>query len=338
MLPKKPSVTIKDIAKRTGYSANTVSHALRDKDDISEATKKKIREIAREMGYVNNALAASLRLGYTNTIAVILGDVSNPHFSIMMKEIEMHARGFGYSSFLLNTNEDEALESAAIKTALQKNVDGIIICPTQKSDRNLEFLRTLNLPFVLIGRRNPIDRYVACNDELGGYLATKALLDAGHRRILLLHAPTYISSSKERLEGYRRAYKEAGIQVPEGLIREVEVTSQDIEDVLSQLDRDGENYTAIFAFSDMLAWNAWSCLLRRGKSVPQDCSLVGFDNIQSRMRFPFDLTSISSHKGKMSVEAVNVLLRQIRGGEDGAGQVVIDTTLAQGCTVAPPQL
>ncbi|MCI9142884.1 MAG: LacI family transcriptional regulator [Lachnospiraceae bacterium] len=333
---KKKAVTIKDIAERTGFSANTVSRALRNKEDISIETREKIHEIAKQMGYVNNTLAASLRLGYTNTIAVILGDVSNPHFAIMMKEIEIHARGHGYASFLLNTNEDEELEFAAIKAALEKNVDGIIICPTQKSEKNLEFLRKSGVPFVLIGRRHPDYNNVVCNDEQGGYLATKALLEAGHERILLLLGPTYISSARERLEGYRRAYREAGIPVFEQLIREVEVTSQNVQDVLTQLEKEGETYTAIFAFSDMLAWSAWNCLSRQGKSVPKDCSLVGFDNIQSRMSLPFALTSIKSYKGRMSTETVELLVRQIRGNEE-TEQMVIDTALAEGETITAPR-
>ena len=95
MAQKKPTVTLKDIAQQTGYSINTVSRALRDKADIADATRQKIKKVAAEMGHVNNMLAASLRLGYTNTVAVILGDISNPHFAIMMKEIEVHAREYG---------------------------------------------------------------------------------------------------------------------------------------------------------------------------------------------------------------------------------------------------
>lgn len=335
MSSKKAAVTLKDIAKETGYSVNTVSRALRDKDDIALKTREKIKETAERMGHVSNTLAASLRLGYTNTLAVILGDISNPHFAIMTKEIETHARAYGYTSILLNTNEEEELEFAAIQTALNKNVDGIIICPTQKSEKNLAWLKASGVPFVLIGRREENQSYVVCNDELGGYQATKALLEAGHRRILLLHGAIYISSARERVAGYRRAYREASIPVNEALIREVPVTSQGVEETLNRLKEEGEAYTAIFAFSDMLAWEAWCCLLKSGKSVPGDCSLVGFDHIQSRLSLPFHLTSVSSHKGRMSTEAVEMLIRQIRG-ESEMEQIVIDTKLAEGETVAAP--
>lgn len=192
MKKRRPAVTLKDIAAKTGYSVNTVSRALRDKDDIAVETREMIQRTAREMGHVSNTLAASLRLGYTNTMAVILGDISNPHFSIMMKEIEGYAWKAGYTSILFNTNENEELELAAIQSALNKNVDGIIICPAQKTPDNLIYLKESGVPFVLIGRRDEAYSYVVCNDELGGFQATKELLAAGHRDILLLHgALTY---------------------------------------------------------------------------------------------------------------------------------------------------
>ncbi|WP_300801134.1 LacI family DNA-binding transcriptional regulator [uncultured Acetatifactor sp.] len=332
MAQKKPTVTLKDIAQQTGYSINTVSRALRDKADIADATRQKIKKVAAEMGHVNNMLAASLRLGYTNTVAVILGDISNPHFAIMMKEIEVHAREYGYNSILYNTNEDEELELEAIRSALNKNVDGIIICPAQKTQENLKYLESTGVPFVLIGRRDEAYSYVVCNDEMGGFLATAALISAGHRDILLLHGAMYISSARERLAGYRRAYAQSGLEVPEGLIREVPVTANGCSAVLEQLKEEGMTFSAIFAFSDMLAWEAWSCLMRREIRVPQDCSLIGFDHIQSRLNLPFSLTSVSSYKGRMSTAAVDLLVRRMHGSSEKE-QLVIDTALAVGQTV-----
>lgn len=332
MKKKRATVTLKDIAEKTGYSINTVSRALRDKDDIAIETRMMIQKLALDMGHVSNTLAASLRLGYTNTIAVILGDISNPHFSIMMKEIGGHAWEEGYTSILFSTNEDEELELAAIQSALNKNVDGIIICPAQKTPDNLNYLKESGIPFVLIGRRDEAYSYVVCNDELGGFQATRELLMAGHRNILLLHGAAYISSARERLDGYYRAFCEMGIPVNERLIRQVPIVSDGCEAVLAELEREGQEYTAIFAFSDMLAWEAWCCLSSRGKLVPKDCSIIGFDHIESRLKLPLALTSVSSYKGRMSVEAVDILAAQIQGQVE-CRQVVIDTGIAVGDTV-----
>lgn len=132
---KRQQIGLKDIADRTGYSINTVSHALRGIEDIGEETRHFILKTAKELGYVPNSIAKSMRLGYTKTIAVIIGDISNPHFAIITKEIETTANRLGYSVFLLNTNEDETQEENAIRSAIAHGIDGIIICLCRKPRR-----------------------------------------------------------------------------------------------------------------------------------------------------------------------------------------------------------
>lgn len=337
------NVTLKDIAIETGFSVNTVSRVLRNKGEISEATRETILQIAEEMGHVHNMRASSLRSGVTFTIAVILGDVSNPHFAIMMSEIEKHAREKGYTTFLLNTEEEEGLELAAIQTALKQSVDGIILCPVQRSSKNVEYLQKAGVPFVLIGRHfeDVETDYVVCNDEQGGYLATKRLLDAGHRDILLLNGPGYVSSAAERKAGYLRAHQEAGILPRRKLMKEVPVTTSGMPTLMDGLMEKKVPFTAIFAFSDIIAWNVWNDLQNRGLSVPADVSLIGFDYISSRLILPIQLTSISSHKHRMSTTAAEILLRHIQSqkskGPREKEQVVVNTTLVEGKSVARPR-
>jgi LacI family transcriptional regulator len=333
-------VTLKDIARLTGYSVNTISRALRDKADISPETRELIKDVSTRMGYINNALASSLRLGHTNMIAVILGDVSNPHFSIEMKEIEHYARGRGYSSFLLNTNEKAGMEREAIQSALNKNVDGIIICPSQQDGDNIRYLMRIGIPFIQIGRyfENLSAPYVISNDELGGYQATRYLIENGHRDILMLNGPSYISSARERLAGYKRALEEARIPLRPELIREISIT-EGCSRVLAGILRENIRFTAIFAFSDMIAWDAWTCLRRQGFAIPADYSLIGFDNIQSRLAIPFQLSTISTSKRRISNAAVDCLVCIMRGEQasheecDDFCRHVIDTELVAGETV-----
>jgi LacI family transcriptional regulator len=334
-------VTLKDIARLTGYSVNTISRALRDKKDISPETRELIKEVSTRMGYINNALASSLRLGHTNMIAVILGDVSNPHFSIQMKEIENRARADGYSSFLINTNENAEVERKAIQSALNKNVDGIIICPTQHNEDNIRYLLQTGVPFVQLGRHfeNLNANYVICNDELGGYQATKYLIENGHRDILMLNGPAYISSARERFAGYKRALREAHLPIQPRLIREVPITSDGCAEVIAGILREKIHFTAIFAFSDMIAWDVWTCLRKRGFNIPKDYSLIGFDNIQSRLAIPFQLSTISSSKRRTSNTAVECLICIMREEQssheecNGICSHVLDTELVKGETV-----
>ncbi|MDB5055622.1 MAG: transcriptional regulator, LacI family [Bacilli bacterium] len=308
-------IKLKDVAQRTGFTINTVSRALKNKEEISLSTRKVIQETAKVMGYFVNTVASSLRSGFTKSIAVIIGDISNPHFGITVKEIEILARKRGYTIFIITTEEDDHLEEKAIQSAISQNVDGIIICPTQRGIKNIRFLQKTGIPFVLLGRRfeneHDID-YVVCDDVNGGYIAIKHLLDRGRKKILFLNGPSYISSAKDRLQGYKLALQEARISFDPALVREIGVTSGDSQNEIKKLLLEGIAFDGIFAFSDMMAWEAIHMLNLRGFSVPKDFSVVGFDNIQSRFFFPMLLTTVSNSKSTMSRRTIDILLRKIK--------------------------
>ena len=201
---KTNRVTLRDIAERTGYTVNTVSRALHHRDDISKKTVDYICGIADEMGYINDNIASSMRTGRTGTVAVILADITNPLFAIMVRETEQLASEYDYSVFILNTNEDKETELQAIKNALGKKVDGFIICPCPDCRDNLEFLKKTGKPYVLIGRRVGDHPSVILDDEKSGYLAAKYLAEHyGRRRILFINGLLSISCAKDRLAGYR---------------------------------------------------------------------------------------------------------------------------------------
>ena len=206
-------VTQKDIAKRTGFSVNTVSHALRGMSDISEETREFILRTAKEMGYIMNSAASTLRSGQSGIIAVVISDISNPLFGIEVKEIEEIMQKEGFCIITFNTNENTEQERKSLNVAISKGVDGILICPTQENDDNIEFLKSSGIPFVVLGRRveDPDVDYVAWDDVQGAKLATNYMLDKGYRKILFLHAPLYISSARDRLQGYRQAFEESRI-------------------------------------------------------------------------------------------------------------------------------
>jgi len=309
--------TLKDIAESTGFSVNTVSHALKDKDDISEPTRLLIRRRAEEMGYVADMVAGSMRSGTTRTIALILGDVANPHFGLWAREIEGTAFRSGYSTIVIDTDEDEALERDAIRTAVGKRVDGIVICPTQRSRGGLEALRASGVPFVLVGRRweDPELDYVVLDDTRGGLLATRHLLERGHRRILFLSGPDHISSARERLAGYRGALREAGLEEDPALVRTVGVMSGGCGRVLRRAVEEGVAFTAVVAFSDIVALEALRELARAGGGA--QVPVVGFDDIASGLPLPFATDSVASAQGSPAELAARTLLErigQIRGG------------------------
>lgn len=330
---KRRTVTLRDIGRATGYSANTVSRSLADKPDISPETKEKIRRAAEQMGYIANASASFLRSGVSRIVSIVVGDISNPHFSVMVKEMQTLLQQKGYTSVIFNTEERPELEKQAIVTSLGRNVDGILICPCPNGEENISFLRAHQTPFVLVGRHfSTLDTsYVICDDERGGYLAARYLLDRGHRDILFLNGPQGISSSAERLMGYRRALNEAGVPFRDALVRTVPILSGGMEEDMRRIFDEYASCTAVLAFSDLVAWQLICQLYHYGRSIPESCSVIGFDNI--KYPYPLRLTSVSSSKTTMAKRAVELLLGKL---EHRAGQeehVVLETRIVEGDTV-----
>ncbi len=321
---KKRRVTMKDIALKTGYTVNTVSHALHDKQDISESAKEIIKKAAEELGYIGDSMAGSLRTGVTKTVAVIIGDISNPHFAILVKELDEAAAENGYCTIVLNTDENPEKELSAIKTAVAKRVDGIIICPTQKDKSNIDYLKQLGIPYLLVGRRDGQSPSVVMDDRMGGFLATSFLISKGKKKILYLGASECISSEVERRDGYASALCEGGLPFDSLLVCRAEHETK-IGHCIDGLFKNGEcPFDAVVAFSDIYAFEAIRCLLEKGVKVPQSVVVVGFDNIQKFMPFMPAISSVEPAQslGRAAFFALLKVISPIENG-DFSGDLII---------------
>jgi LacI family transcriptional regulator len=331
MKVKKNAVTLKDIARATGFSVNTVSCAVGGRGSISASTAERIRQVAAQMGYVGNSMASAMRTGRSNTIAIILGDIGNAYFSIMVKELEICLRESGITAFILVSDEDEEREISAIQTALSKNVDGVILFPTGRSDRGVRLLRSAGIPFVLLGRHlneEGMDAVVS-DDVKGGRIATEHLFRRGHRRILAFVGPSYISCARERYRGYELAHQEAGISLDPALIYPCDVAIS--EAALAGMDRalmGAANYTAIFTFNDIIAFASIERLkrLRPGLSI----DVVGYDHLQSHIQFGYRIASIETDKRGMACKAAELIMARVNGRKNRLSyrRIVTDVALA----------
>ena len=213
MPPQNGKLKLRDIARLTGHTVGTVSKALHDKPGLAPKTREYILKVARENGYIGNALAGSLRSGTTKTAAIILGDIANPLFSIMAKGLIAALARVGYSAILLNSEEDSEEEVRAVTTALSRNVDGVFLCPTQRSMEGVKLLRAqrraLRARWPAIFRMTNLDS-VVFDDLNGGRLAARHLLSLGHRDVLFLGGPECVSSARERREGFMAEIEAAG--------------------------------------------------------------------------------------------------------------------------------
>lgn len=319
-------VTLQDIARRTGYTANTVSRALKNKSDISEATCKHIQDVAEEMGYIRNQMASSLRSGQTRTLGLIVGGMSNPYYGIMADEIQNAAMAQGYSLLILCSRDETGIELRVAEAALSRQVDGILLFPSYGSTRTIQRIRALDVPFVLMGR--PLDDetadVVSCDEAQGAYLMTRHLIEAGCRKLAYLCNYDVLYSTRARLEGYQRACTEAGL---EDSFSRFSLLNDDDAILHQVLDWRQDGIDGLFLFCDEEAWRAINILTRHGLHIPGDIALGGFDNIQGTRPFPSPLCSVEYNMVRMAHKGVELLLRRIRGETMAPQHIVCEPTV-----------
>ena len=311
-------ITLKDIAAAMNLSVNTISCALKGTNNISPETIIKVRKKAEEMGYIYNSIAVSMRTGFTKTIAIILGDIANAYFAIMVNELERLIRSEGYTAIIMVTEEDAEIEYQAIQTAISRNVDGIILFPTSNDEKGINIMRKVNVPFILLGRHLE-DRkmdFVVSDDISGGYLATRYLLDKGHRHIFCFAGPDAISSARERTQGYIKAMTEASFKNFNKYIIHCDIMINEYMDrLIVNVFKNNKNIEAIFTYNDIIAFRIIRIIRKLKISMPD---IVGYDNIQSKIDFGFDIPSINIHKTRMSEIALKQLFNIIRSPRKNA--------------------
>lgn len=307
---KDKRVTLQDIARKAGVTVNTVSRALKNKSDISRQTCLRIQEMAREMGYVRNYAASSLRSGRTKTIGLILGEMSNPYYALVADAMHEAASALGYTLMTLCAREDPEQEMNAVETAMSRQVDGILLFPSRNASAAIQRMRETNTPYVLMSRSlgDDEDDCVMCDEDAGGYLAARHLIEAGRRNLAYLCGRDIVYSTEHRLQGFLRACDEFNIPAEN---RHISI-SQPVEDVGKELQAwHAAGVDGVFVFCDMEAWNAISALGGLGVRIPQDIAVVGYDNIQAKINFPMPLCTVDPSINEMIDAALDLLRKRI---------------------------
>lgn len=308
---EKPGrVTLHDVAAASGVSKSTVSRILDERLPRSESdTARRVRQVAAELGYVRDISAASLRRGNTSTVGVIVPRLTDTVMAMLYEALAHACARSGRFAIVATTDDEPQADRAAAQSLLQRGVDGLVLSTAREDDDFPVQLETRGVPYVLALRSDGRSKSSVGDDRLGGYLATRHLLDLGHRRIGIIAGPAYASSSRGRLAGYRSAMAEAGVAVDPGWVVESTFGIDSGADAAERLMGASPRPSAIFAMNDNTAIGALSALSKLGLSVPDDVSLVGYNDIPIVSRLSVPLTSVRVPFDRIAAEALDLLYR-----------------------------
>jgi len=310
----RENITIKDIARELGISPSTVSRALKDHPDISQATRNAVNELAERWNYRPNPIALSLKSGSSKTIGVIIPDVVHYFFSTVISGIEDVAYQRDYNMILCQSNEMWEHEIKNIRTLLSSRVDGILasVAKTTTDYGHYRSILEKDIPLVFFDRAVEELRTdsVVIDDETGAYKAVNHLLRTGKKRIVHLSGPPQLAIARHRLEGYLRAMKEYRI-TPSGddILRcdDIESAERMIPAMLKRTPRP----EAFFAVNDLTAAQTMMIIKRHGLRIPEDIAVVGFTNSQIATLTDPGLTSVDQKGFEMGQEAARLLIDRI---------------------------
>jgi DNA-binding LacI/PurR family transcriptional regulator len=309
------SVSIKDIAKAAGVSPSTVSRALSDHPRISLETKERIRCLATEMGYSPSAVARSLVTQRTSIIGMAVAWVSDPFLAQLVRGIEDTALEQGYTVILSSFYGEPDREMEVLSTFRERRVDGVIIKSSCFDANHRSPLAQFGLPIVLINR--PEYTYSVSTDNLhGGRLATEYLLDLGHSQIGYIAAERGRRTNLDRLEAYKEALKERGIAFDPALVALGDGYAGGGKETMSRLLALPSPPTAVFCYNDLTAIGAALAVREAGLQVPDDISLVGFDDIELAAYLTPPLTTVRQPAYGLGHRAMEMVLALMRDGQE----------------------
>jgi LacI family transcriptional regulator len=337
--------TIKDIARETGVSTSTVSHVINGTRHVSDDLRDRIEAAMRELDYRPNALARSLRRGRTEAVGLLVPDNANPFFAEIARTIEDRGFASGHSVILCNTDGRSDKERTYVDVLIGKQVDGIIILAAGVEDAAyLAEVARRGTPLVIVDRELPdlaADTILVANEE-GGRAATEHLISLGHRDIACIAGPSGLSTARERRAGYLAAMRTAGIQVHQPWIVEAPFQLRGGADAMGRLlsasaGPEGRVPTAVFACNDLIAIGAIRAAREAGLSVPDQLSVVGFDDISLAEMVDPPLTTVRQPVSEIARLAIEHLLGWMESSETTRDPVrtVLPTELVVRATTAP---
>jgi LacI family transcriptional regulator len=307
-------VTIRSVAKLAGVAPSTVSHYLNQSAPISVLTAQSVERAIVALNYRVNLGARSLRLRKTHSIGLVIPNISTPFFGELAAVIENALWDRDYQTLLCISQRDIEREVLQLANLVSRQVDGILLAYTSEQSKAIEFSKEISIPFVFIDRRVPDEYSVATDNYLGGQLAARHLTELGHRSIGMLCGEAEIRNVAERIEGFQTELRRSGFEVsPDYMLHGLQELQLGLR--VAELLEKNPRPTAFFATNDIVAVGAWRTLLELGYRIPQDTSIVGFDDIEICRFLVPPLTTVAQPTAEMGAKAVDLLLQLINDEE-----------------------
>lgn len=306
---------IRDVAKRAGVAPITVSRVINHSENVSARTRGRVEEAIRELEYMPNRLARSLRLKRTHTLALVVTDITNPFWTTVVRGVEDAAQDAGYSVILCNTDESETKQERYLDVLVQKQVDGILLVPARTDTDITAWIEKQHTPIVILDRRVSSAKVdiVRGDSESAAYQLTRHLLTLGHQRIAVLSGPEHVSTAADQVAGYCRALTEAGLNIRPDWVCTGWFSQESGYEMTRQVLNTSPRPTALFAVNNFIAIGAQRALWDSGLQVPRDMSLVVIDDLAAGLVSDPFLTVANQPAYDMGRRAAELLLARLSG-------------------------
>ena len=330
-------ITINDVAKQAGVSIKTVSRVINNSPEVAEETRKRILEVIKLLNYRPNALARGLMTKKTKALGVVVSDITNPYIPELVRGIADVASERGYNIVLSNTDGIREKEIEYVDVLLERRVDGLIFTSVRLESQEVIDLQNEGFPLVLVNRQiyGARTNFVIVDSKIGSRLAVEHLIELGHKRIAHIAGPIDISVSIERLETYKETLKAHNIRVDEELIKTGNFQQDGGFNACKELLSIKEPPSAIFCANDFMALGALEYISNMGLRVPDDISILGFDDITFASLPGIELTTIKVPKYDMGHLSAKILIDEIEGKRKSIKQVVLKPELVIRKTTKP---
>ena len=310
--------TIYEVSKLAGVSLATVSRVLNDSDKVTEKTRLKVQAAIAELGYRPNSMAQSLASKTSNSVGILIPELHGPFFGIMLSSLEKELRDAGKRVIITAGHSDEHKERDCIEFLLGSSCDALILHVYSVPHDYLVELNKGPVPIVLLNAYVPAlaENCIYLDNEHGGYLATKALLDHGHRKLAYISGPHWKVDSFKRIAGHRRALQEYGLEVNEQLIAEGDYEEASGRAAMTHLLSLDIPFTGLICANDEMAAGAMDIARKKGVKVPDDISVIGYDNVSFTRYLHPKLSSIGCRISEMGQMAARCVLKNAYGQTD----------------------